>query len=59
MLYFKACPRCKGDMRRDRDVYGEFMQCLQCGNMVDVMKSAGQVLSAATAGVPAEKEKVA
>ena len=59
MLYFKACPRCKGDMRRDRDVYGEFMQCLQCGHMADLVKSTGQLLSAAAAGVPVKKEKVA
>ena len=46
-------------MRRDRDVYGEFMQCLQCGHMADLVKSTGQLLSEAVAGVPAEKEKVA
>ncbi len=34
MVDFKACPRCKGDMVRNRDMYGEYAQCLQCGNAV-------------------------
>ena len=32
MLDFKACPRCKGDVQKNRDYYGEFRQCLQCGH---------------------------
>ena len=36
MLYLKACPRCKGDMHTNRDVYGAYSECLQCGYMVDI-----------------------
>ena len=31
MLYLKGCPRCEGDIYADRDEYGEYRQCLQCG----------------------------
>ena len=36
-LVLKACPRCqRGDIYRDRDQYGEFWQCIQCGWMRDL-----------------------
>ena len=31
MLYLKACPRCRGDVRYAVDIEGPFLQCLQCG----------------------------
>ncbi len=31
MLYFKSCPRCKGDVNVDSDSYGTYARCLQCG----------------------------
>jgi hypothetical protein len=31
MLYFKSCPRCKGDVNVDSDSYGAYAKCLQCG----------------------------
>lgn len=31
MLYFKSCPRCKGDIHLDTDSYGTYAKCLQCG----------------------------
>ncbi len=33
MLSLKNCPRCKGDMQSNRDVYGPYTECLQCGHM--------------------------
>ena len=30
-LWFKQCPRDTGDLRLDRDVYGHYIVCLQCG----------------------------
>ncbi|MDP6453249.1 MAG: hypothetical protein QF898_08080 [SAR202 cluster bacterium] len=36
MLNLKGCPRCNGDMYSDRDVYGRFIHCLQCGHYIHV-----------------------
>lgn len=33
---FKSCPRCKGDMQRSSDEYGEFLSCCQCGYHADI-----------------------
>lgn len=35
MLWFKCCPRCRGDLYEDRDRYGAFIACVQCGYMQD------------------------
>ena len=32
MFWFKACPKCHGDLHRDRDVYGTYVTCLQCSH---------------------------
>lgn len=42
MLRFKSCPRCKGDVLIDKDVYGWYEQCLQCGYQRD-LKNVGKV----------------
>ena len=31
-ISLKSCPRCHGDMRKDRDEYGHYQSCLQCGH---------------------------
>jgi hypothetical protein len=36
MMELKACPRCYGDMRVSNDLYGDYKQCLQCGNTVEL-----------------------
>ena len=41
MLYFKPCPRCRGDMKLDRDLYGSYKLCLQCGYMIDIADVQG------------------
>ena len=38
MIYFKACPRCRGDMTLGEDMYGRYLECLQCGYEVGVNK---------------------
>ncbi len=32
MYWLKSCARCGGDLYRGRDLYGEFVACLQCGH---------------------------
>ena len=31
MFWIKRCPRCSGDLFGDRDQYGLFVTCIQCG----------------------------
>ena len=31
MFWTKRCPRCRGDLYGDRDHYGSFVACVQCG----------------------------
>ena len=35
-LKFKACPKCQGDLQIKRDIYGMFINCLQCGLQRDL-----------------------
>ena len=32
MFWFKACPKCHGDLYSDRDVYGSYVVCFQCSH---------------------------
>ena len=36
MFYFKACPKCRGDLTLEKDAYGDFLKCMQCGILIDV-----------------------
>ena len=57
MLYFRSCPRCKGDMHVNRDMYGTYKECLQCGNMIDIERPNSLLL--APIEQPPSKRKVA
>ena len=37
-VHMKSCNRCGGDMNSNRDIYGEYRICMQCGNMIDIPK---------------------
>ncbi len=36
MLYFKACPKCRGDILLGKDIYSEYKQCIQCGYLEEL-----------------------
>jgi ssDNA-binding Zn-finger/Zn-ribbon topoisomerase 1 len=39
MLKLKSCPKCKnGDVTFDRDLYGWYEYCIQCGYTRDLMR---------------------
>jgi hypothetical protein len=38
MFWQKSCPRCKGDLCQDSDVYGIYVACFQCGHYLPVIK---------------------
>ena len=42
MFYFKACSKCRGDLTLEKDSYGSFLKCLQCGSYVEVEEVQGQ-----------------
>ena len=33
MIYFKSCERCIGDRTLERDMYGWYIICLNCGHV--------------------------
>ena len=39
MVDLRDCPRCHGFVHANQDTYGEYRECLQCGYMVDVIRS--------------------
>ena len=45
MLELKACPRCRGDMRVSHDLYGDYKQCFQCGNTIELEPTTRRRLS--------------
>jgi DNA-directed RNA polymerase subunit M/transcription elongation factor TFIIS len=60
MLYLKSCKKCGGDMYQERDTYGHFRQCLQCGLVQDLdAKPALPVQKPAAKAVGAPKIAVA
>jgi len=42
MWELKKCPRCGGDMFTDRDIYGWYEKCLQCGHCCE-LRSLGEI----------------
>ena len=58
MLMLKSCPRCGGDLHINRDIYGDYRECLQCGLMEDIENPRG-IFAAAVAKTNKGKKKVA
>lgn len=40
MMYLRGCPRCKGDLQVNRDTYGSYRKCVQCGHIEDLDKKS-------------------
>ena len=36
MILLKGCPKCRGDLIIDRDAFGRYFKCLQCGLLKDM-----------------------
>ena len=43
MVYYRSCPKCRGDMHSREDVYGNFRECLQCGLIQDLIELANKM----------------
>ena len=53
MILFKSCPKCTtGDLIKSRDMFGDYVECIQCGFMKDLPTPARSV--AVPAPVPVE-----
>jgi hypothetical protein len=48
MWKMKSCPRCSGDVIVDRDIYGWYEWCFQCGYHRERQAVPGSRLRAAT-----------
>ncbi|HLC30894.1 MAG TPA: YheV family putative metal-binding protein [Dehalococcoidia bacterium] len=36
-MWYKNCPKCgKGDLIQEKDIYGSYRQCVQCGYLEDL-----------------------
>ncbi|MCH7656074.1 MAG: hypothetical protein IIC95_08875 [Chloroflexi bacterium] len=60
MILFKSCPKCTtGDLMKSEDLFGEYMECLQCGYMKDLAAPARSVVPVpAPVPVPVEVTEV-
>ena len=36
MMWLKCCPKCNGDLYEEKDVYGPYIACIQCGHYLTV-----------------------
>ncbi len=41
VFILKGCPKCRGDVYLERDHYGAYLACLQCGYLVDQEHESG------------------
>jgi len=41
MFWLKCCPRCEGDLYEDKDTYGRYIACLQCGRVFNPLVESG------------------
>ena len=57
MIYFKSCLKCHGDMYLNRDRYGPYLECLQCGSNHDLEE--GSPVTSQVKELPSRPEHVA
>ena len=38
MFWLKSCPRCHGDLYEKADIYGPYIDCLQCGHYLTAIE---------------------
>lgn len=59
MLFFRACPRCKGTLDLGSDAYGSFKHCLHCGYWTDCTDDVAVLKPRKTAERPLTLAKAA
>ena len=54
LIFLKACPKCGGDLIVERDSYGRYSKCLQCGRSEEL--EAARLRSRLQPLAPEEKD---
>ena len=57
MVFYRSCPKCKGDMDMRRDLYGGFKECLQCGLLQDLVQNQRVSVSVGSSNSKGTKKK--
>ncbi|MFN3973986.1 MAG: hypothetical protein ACK4K2_01730 [Dehalococcoidia bacterium] len=57
MIWFRACPRCHGDLREVADHWGRTVLCLQCGYELTPAQEIRLRMAAAQRGQPASPKR--
>jgi DNA-directed RNA polymerase subunit M/transcription elongation factor TFIIS len=57
MMWLKSCPRCRGDLYSEKDLYGINLKCLQCGHVLteaqkQLLRLQAESVSRSGAGAP-------
>ena len=59
MIRAKACKRCGGDLSLESDIYGVYVQCIQCGAVLTKQDLLAHAARSAETAVKAEKKEEA
>ena len=43
MFYLKGGSKCHGDLTLEKDAYGAFLKCMQCGKLTEVNEAGGHL----------------
>ena len=62
MIKLKACPKCHGDLYLEKDQYGRFLSCLQCGYLTELLseligKQPGELPAVSQAEQPRQSRR--
>ena len=56
-MHMGACPHCSGDVRWVKDIYGTYLQCIQCSREIAADRLAAVIsVGAGTAPAPHSEE---
>ena len=44
-IILKGCPKCQGDLSKQKDRWGEYWSCLQCGLLIEIKNTIENTLA--------------
>ena len=57
MIFFRACPKCQGEIYVTEDQFGKYRTCMQCGWLQDLEAPINQAVPAGKAPAPVAVEE--